>query len=131
MNGGPAAANGSIRVVLADDDQDYLESLRALIDGQPELTVVGTAADGLALVELVDRVHPDAAVIDLHMPRLDGASAIGCIRRQRPSICLIALTGDDDTQLHEAVTRAGADGVLLKSELVERLVERLSALRAA
>jgi len=131
MSAGPAAANGSIRVVLADDDQAYLESLRALIDGQPELTVVGTAADGLELVELVGRAEPDAAVIDLHMPRLDGISAIERIRRERPSICLIALTGDDDTALHAAVTRAGADGVLLKSELVERLVERLSSLRAA
>ena len=131
MDGGPAAANGSIRVVLADDDQAYLDSLRALIDGQPELTVVGTAADGLHLIELVDRADPDAAVIDLHMPRLDGATAIERIRRERPSICLIALTGDGDAQLHAAVIRAGADGVLLKSELVERLVERLSALRAA
>ena len=131
MDGGPAAANGSIRVVLADDDQAYLDSLRALIDGQPELAVVGTAADGLDLIDLVDRADPDAAVIDLHMPRLDGVSAIERIRRERPSICLIALTGDDDAQLHAAVIRAGADGVLLKSELVERLVERLSALRAA
>ena len=125
------AATGSIRVVLADDDESYLGSLRALIERQPELTVVGTASDGLGLIDLVDGLEPDAAVVDIHMPRLDGEAAIGRLRAERPTICLIALTGDDDPALHARVREAGADGVLLKSELVERLVERLISRRAA
>ena len=127
----PAAIDGAIRVVLADDDAAYRESLRVLIERQPELTVVGTAGDGIELLDLVDLLAPDAAVIDLHMPRLDGVSAVARLRREHPSLCLIALTGDGDRSLHAAVETAGADGVLLKSELVERLVERLSAVRAA
>ena len=122
---------GPIRVVLADDDQGYLESLRILIDRQPELAVVGAAIDGIELLDLVDRLDPDAAVIDLHMPRLDGVSAVERLRHDHPAMCLIALTGDGDVALHAAVMNAGADGVLLKGELIERLVDRLSAVRAA
>jgi two-component system, NarL family, nitrate/nitrite response regulator NarL len=122
---------GPIRVVLADDDQGYLESLRILIDRQPELAVVGAAIDGIELLDLVDRLDPDAAVIDLHMPRLDGVSAVERLRHEHPAMCLIALTGDGDVSLHAAVMNAGADGVLLKGELIERLVDRLSAVRAA
>src|SRR6266702_2779044 len=62
--------NGAaIRVLLADDDEGYAASLRLLIEEQPELTVVGVAHDGLEAIELVDRLHPDAVVVDLHMPQ--------------------------------------------------------------
>ena len=118
-----------ITVVLADDDAGYLASLRELIDRQPELVVVATATNGLEAVELVDKLRPDAAVIDLHMPLLDGASAIAKLRKDHPSLCLIALTGDPDRELHDAVSEAGADAVLLKKDLMVSLVERLTAVR--
>ena len=124
-------SNGAIRVVLADDDELYLESLRQLIDEQPELSVVATATNGLAAIELVDELLPDAVVIDLHMPLLDGVTAVARMRRDHPHLCLIALTGDADPKLHDAVTDAGADGVLLKGELVETLVGRLANVRAS
>jgi len=120
-----------LRVLLADDDADYLESLRPLIEHQPELTVVGAAENGLHAIELADELHPDAVVIDLHMPLLDGVTAVARLRKDHPSLCLIALTGDPDTELHEAVREAGADAVLQKGELVDTLVERLSAVKAA
>jgi DNA-binding NarL/FixJ family response regulator len=119
-----------IRVLIADDDEAFLESLRRLIDGQPELAVVGAALDGLEAIELADALDPDAVVIDLHMPLLDGVTAAARLRRDHPHLCLIALTGDEAPALHRAVLEAGADEVLLKSELVEGLVERLSAARA-
>jgi len=118
-----------IRVVIADDDQAYLESLGELIDRQPELTVVGRATDGVEAVELVERLEPEAAVVDLHMPRMDGVEAVSRMRRMHPSICLIALTGDPAPELTAAATEAGADGVLLKGEMVDNLVQRLAALR--
>ncbi len=123
-------SNGAIRVVLADDDALYLGSLRQLIDGQPELSVVATAADGLAAIELADELLPDAVVIDLHMPLVDGVTAVARLRRDHPSVCLIALTGDTELKLHRAVSEAGADAVLLKGDFVETLVDRLNAARA-
>ena len=120
-----------IRVLLADDDQEFLASVRELIDRQPELGVVGLAANGLEAIEQADELEPDAVVIDLHMPLLDGVTAVARLRNDHPSLCLIALTGDDEPKLLEAVKEAGADGVLLKSELVDTLVERLADVTSA
>ena len=122
-------SEGTIRVVLADDDEGFLASLRELIERQRELSVVGTATDGLAAIELVDELAPDAAVLDLHMPLLDGVTTVAHLRRDHPNLCLIALTGDEAPALHRAVKESGADDVLLKTELVDGLVERLTAAR--
>ena len=79
--------------------------------------------------ELVDDLDPDAAVLDLHMPLLDGVSACARLRRDHPSLCLLALTGDEAPALHRAARESGADDVLLKSQLVDGLLERLTAAR--
>jgi DNA-binding NarL/FixJ family response regulator len=123
-------ASDRIQVLIADDDRSFLESLRNLIDRQPELAVVGEATDGLEAIELAEDLDPDAVVIDLHMPLLDGVTAAARLRRDHPNVCLIALTGDEAPALHRAARSAGADEVLLKTELVEGLLERLAAARA-
>jgi DNA-binding NarL/FixJ family response regulator len=121
---------GPINVLLADDDEAFLSSLRELIDRQPELNVVAAATNGLEAIELADRFDPDAAVLDLHMPLLDGVTAVARLRRDHPALCLIALTGDPDAKLHRAAEEAGADAVLEKGEMLGVLVERLSDVRS-
>lgn len=123
-------AGSAIRVVLADDDRHYLDSLRELIEQQPELTVVGTAMDGVQALEAVEQLDPEAVVLDLHMPLLDGVSTLARLRRDHPSLCLIVLTGDPAPDLHQAATQAGADAVLPKGEMLETLVERLARVRS-
>lgn len=118
-----------VRVVIADDDAMFLESLRALIEAQPELQIVGMARDGLEAIELTAALEPDAVVIDPHMPRLDGVTAIVRLRRDYPNICLIALTGDSAPALHHAAGEAGADGVFVKGEFLEKLLARLVSAR--
>jgi len=120
-----------VRVLLVDDDADFLDSLCPLIEHQPTLTVAGTAGNGLNAIELADELDPDAVVIDLHMPVVDGVTAVARLRKDHPSLCLIALTGDPAPELHEAVSEAGADAVLMKGDLVDSLVQRLHAVRAA
>ena len=124
-----APEHSSIRVLIADDDAGFLNSLRELIDHQPDLCVIGAAANGLEAIELADRLDPDAVVLDLHMPLLDGVSAASRLRRDHPSLCLIALTGDEAPALHRAVREAGADEVLLKDKLLEALLDRLATVR--
>lgn len=119
----------TISVVIAEDDAGYLDSLRALVEQQPGLTVVAVALDGLEAIECVDEINPDAVVIDLHMPRLDGVSAVARLRRDHPSLCLIALTGDPDPGLHRAAEAAGADAVLLKGRLLDDLADRIASVR--
>ena len=125
----PTGSVAGIRVLLADDDSAFLESLRPLIEQQPELTVVGIAHDGDEAVRLAAGLDPDAVVVDLHMPRVDGVAAVSDLRRAHPRLCLIALTGDHDQRLHQAAAEAGADAVLVKGEMIDALVERLSGAR--
>jgi len=120
-----------VRVILVDDDAAFLDSLRPLIEHQPLLTVAGTAENGLDAIELADELDPDAVVIDLHMPVVDGVTAVARLRKDHPNLCLIALTGDPAPELHDAVSEAGADAVLMKGDLVDSLVQRLRAVRAA
>jgi two-component system, NarL family, response regulator DesR len=122
-------AAAPIRVLLADDDELFLESLKALIDRQPELEVVAAAENGLQAIELATALDIEAAVIDLHMPLLDGVSAVTRLRRDHPNLCLIVLTGDSDAPLHAAARGAGADAVLEKHEFARGLVDRLAGLR--
>ncbi|TML17831.1 MAG: response regulator [Actinobacteria bacterium] len=121
------ATEGGVRVLLADDDEDFLVSLRELIEAQGELSVVATATNGLAAIELVDEMAPDAVVLDLHMPLLDGVTAMTRMRRDHPHLCLIALTGDEAPELHSAAKDSGADDVLVKNAFVDGLLGRLTA----
>lgn len=118
-----------ISVVLADDDKGYLELLHALVDLQPHLRVVGVALDGLEALECVESIDPDAVVIDLHMPRMDGLEAVRRLRAEHPSLCLIAITADADPALHRSAEAAGADAVMLKGQLLEGLTERIATAR--
>jgi DNA-binding NarL/FixJ family response regulator len=121
--------DGQIRVLIADDNGSFRSALQKLIDRQPELAVVAAARDGLEAIELAEALSPDAVVIDLHMPLLDGVTAAARLRHDHPNLCLIALTGDDAPALHQAAREAGADEVLLKNELMEALLDRLAAAR--
>ena len=119
------ASEGKVRVLLVDDDEVFLASLRDLIAHERELSVVGTATDGLAAIEIVDELAPDAAVLDLHMPLLDGITTVTRLRRDHPHLLLIALTGDEAPALHSAARESGADDVLLKQQPIDGLVKRL------
>jgi DNA-binding NarL/FixJ family response regulator len=116
-----------MRVVVVDDDGNFAESLRTLVEDQLGLSVVGVAQDGLEALDLVEQRNPEAVLIDLHMPLLDGVSAIAWLRRDHAGLCLIAMTEDDSHDLHRAVEEAGADAVLMKNELVVGLAERIAA----
>src|SRR5437763_2928715 len=123
------ATAARIRVLIADDDGSFRSALQELIDRQPELAVVAAASNGLEAIELAENLSPDAVVIDLHMPLLDGVTAAARLRHDHPNVCLIALTGDDAPALHSAARDAGADDVLLKTELVDGLIDRISQAR--
>lgn len=115
-----------IEVVLADDDGGFVESLRTMVDEEPSLAVVGVAVDGLEAIELVEELGPQAVVIDLHMPRLDGVSAVARMRQDHPGLCLIAITSDGEPELHRAVEEAGADVVLMKDRLAGELADQIA-----
>jgi len=125
-----ASDHGTVRVLLADDDRRYAAALRLLIEEQPELTVVALAYDGQETIDLAAELEPDAVVVDLHMPNIDGVTAIRMLREAHPHVCLIALTGDESSEIHGKAIEAGADGVLVKGQMLEALVDRLRSARA-
>src|SRR5438477_11110736 len=86
------ATAARIRVLIANDDGSFRSALQKLIDRQPDLAAVAAARNGLQAIKLAENLSPDAVVIDLHMPLLDGVTAAARLRHDHPSVCLIALT---------------------------------------
>jgi DNA-binding NarL/FixJ family response regulator len=104
----------ALRVVVVDDHPVVRDGLRGMLDGQPDLTVVGEAGDGREAVAVVTRERPDVVLMDLRMPQLDGVAAIARIIADQPGVRILVLTTyDEDHDIVRAI-EAGACGVLLK-----------------
>ncbi len=112
-----------IRVLLADDDSLVRSGLRALLDGEGDITVVGEAADGREAIDRARTTQPDVVLMDVRMPKLDGVSAtreiVSWARRPR---VLVLTTFDLDEVVDDALD-AGADGFLLKRATPEQLID--------
>lgn len=102
------------RVVVVDDQRLICESIAALLDLQPGIAVVGTAADGVEAIEVVERVKPDVVLMDVRMPRMDGVAAAAELARIAPECRVVMLTTFDDERYVRGALRAGASGYLLK-----------------
>lgn len=105
-----------IRVVLGDDNALVLAGLRSLFEAEADLRVVATALDGERLRQAIERHRPDVAVVEVKMPIVDGLSCLRHIRRVSPETKVLMLTAYADGQTLHTVIRAGADGLLLKSD---------------
>ena len=118
MNTAPAAfsSNNPCRIVIADDHAIIRDGLSAILGNESDIEIVGTADDGKAAVEAVGTLKPDLIIIDLSMPRTDGAKAIKDIKRRYPAVRIVVLTyHKEDAYIHAAL-QAGADGYVLKDD---------------
>jgi DNA-binding NarL/FixJ family response regulator len=103
-----------LRVVIADDQASVREGLVMLLDGLPDIDVVGAAADGEQALDLVAAHKPDAILLDLHMPVLDGIGATRRLAAEHPGVAVVVLTTYvDDSSVLEAL-QAGARSYLTK-----------------
>jgi DNA-binding NarL/FixJ family response regulator len=117
-----------IRVLLADDQALFREALRTLISLQPDLEVVGEAANGKEALALAAALRPNVVLMDLQMPVVNGVAATHQLRLDQPDCRVIALTTFDDDEYVFECLRAGAVGYLLKDAPSETL---FAAIRAA
>lgn len=116
----------TIQVVVADDDPMIRVGLRTIIDHEPDLRVVGEAADGDQAIEVVSQVRPDVVLMDIRMPNRDGLDATReLIRRlESPPRIVILTTFELDEYVYEAL-RSGATGFLLKRVAPAELLDAI------
>jgi DNA-binding NarL/FixJ family response regulator len=111
------------RVLLADDHRLVREAFARLLE--PECDVVGTVADGRALLEAAAELRPDIVVLDIAMPLLNGLDAGRQVKRAVPDVKLIFLTVSEDPDIAAAAFRAGASGYLLKNSAASELLKSI------
>jgi DNA-binding NarL/FixJ family response regulator len=114
-----------VRVVLADDEAMVRAGLRLLIDGEPDLEVVGEAADGEEAVRVVAQTSPDVVLLDVRMPRLNGLDAARAVLALEPAPRVLVLTTFDEDDVVDEALRRGVSGFLLKSSPPEDMVDAI------
>ncbi len=115
----------SIHVLIADDHAVVREGLRTLINIEPDMEVIGEAADGCAAVQQALELNPDVILLDMVMPRQNGLEAIAAIKEKQPDAKILVLTSfADDDKVFPAI-KAGALGYLLKNSSPQRLLRAI------
>ncbi|HEX8282416.1 MAG TPA: response regulator transcription factor [Pyrinomonadaceae bacterium] len=119
-----------IRVFLADDHAVVREGLRALINAQPDMHVVGEAENGRAAWQLAKGLEPDVAVMDVSMPEMSGAQATERLRAECPRVKVLALTVYEDRAYLRQMLEAGASGYVLKRVAMDELAQAVRVVAA-
>lgn len=116
-----------IRVLLADDHAFVRESIRQFLEKEPDLEVIGEAADGAQMITLASQLRPDVIVADVAMPTVNGIDATKQIKIDNPSVAVLILTAYDFDQYVFALLEAGATGYLLKDICAQELIDGIYA----
>lgn len=117
-----------MRLMIADDDPLVCRSLQLLLGKEEDMEVVGVAYNGREALELCGRLRPDAVLMDIRMPDMDGIESARAIKQAFPSVRIMMLTTfQDETNIRLAL-QAGAEGYLLKSAPVDRMADQVRAL---
>ncbi len=116
-----------LRVLLAEDHAVVREGTREILERDPDITVVGEAADGAAVVSLAARLRPDVVLLDLALPVLNGIAATRRIRAQPGAPHVLILSAYDDEDYVLAAVEAGASGYLLKTAHAGQVVAAIAA----
>ncbi|MBF7092435.1 response regulator transcription factor [Flavobacterium sp. ALJ2] len=115
----------SIRVVLADDHVFVRDGVKSLLKNEPNIEVVGEAADGLETLEVVTNKQPDLLIVDIRMPHLTGIEVVEKLRKQNQLVKIIILTMYESEEYVLKSIKAGADGYLLKGSSKEEFLKAL------
>ena len=118
----------TIEIVIVDDRYLIIEGIKAILEPEPEIKIVGTAVNGRAAIALVRQLRPDILLIDIEMPIMNGITATRYISKHLPSTRIIVLTSHKDQKYLDRAFMAGASGYLLKESLIEDLKQAIYSL---
>jgi two-component system, NarL family, response regulator YdfI len=116
-----------VRVMITDDHLIVREGLRLILETADDIEVVGEAVDGAECLELVSKLNPQVILMDLQMPRMDGITTIGHLRKDFPELAIVILTTYNEDDLMIRGLQAGARGYLLKDSSRENLLDAIHA----
>ena len=119
-----------LRILVAEDDESFLEAISLLLEQDDRFVVAGRARNGREAVALAEEVAPDAVVVDIEMPVLDGVEATKRLREAAPDLPIVAVSGHDYEERVLEIRQAGADDYVRKARLAEELPRVLAALLA-
>ena len=116
------------RILVAEDDEAFLDVLEMVLELYEEFTVVGRACNGREAVDLAARLRPDLVVMDIEMPVLDGVEATRILRERMPDVPVVAISGHDYEERVLEIRQAGASDYVRKARLEEELPAVAAAL---
>ncbi len=119
-----------LRIVIADDHPIFRRGLCDVIETDPTLRLVGQAANGEEVIELIGRESPDIAILDVHMPKLTGLQVARKLRDARTPVKLVLLTMYEDESLLNEALDLGIDAYVLKENAAEDLIQAIRAVAA-
>jgi DNA-binding NarL/FixJ family response regulator len=121
--------HGRTRLVIVDDHELARDSLRDMLDDEPDLEVVGEAANGREALSLCSRLHPDLVLMDVRMPEMDGLQATKEIKRRHPKTSVLMVTMHENPDYLLESLRAGAAGYMLKDASQDEVVSAVRRVR--
>ena len=113
------------RLIVVDDHALVRKGMEGMLQGEPDLEIVGEAADGREAVSIAKKRTPDVIIMDINMPRMDGIEATRRIKKEQPGTVIIAVSVNDTADIRETLQKAGASAFVSKDEAGERLYETI------
>ncbi|MCL4166038.1 UNVERIFIED_CONTAM: hypothetical protein GTU68_053865, partial [Idotea baltica] len=117
-----------IRLAIAEDHQSLIDGLELLLKYEDEISIVGTANDGEALLEVVRRKEPNVVITDIRMPKMDGIQATKIIKKEFPHTKILAFTMFDQEEAVTQMLDAGASGYILKNTSLNEVLNAILTL---
>lgn len=114
-----------IRLAIAEDHQSLIDGIKLLLEYEDGISIVGSANDGEALLEIVEKKQPNVVLMDIRMPKLDGIEATKQIKKQHPEIKVLGFTMFDQTEAIQQMLDAGASGYILKNSTLREVYEAI------
>lgn len=114
-----------LKILIADDHALLRDGLKALVNEQPDMEVVGEAENGRIALEQAKKLQPDIVLMDISMPELNGAQATRQLKRISPTMKVLALTAHEDNSYFRHMLEAGASGFLLKRAAADQLIDAI------